>query len=508
MRERKIITAIERALEEDCVSLTFDDVLVVPRESDVVPAEVSLETKLSPNIPLHIPLVGADMDTVTEDRTSIGLARKGGIGFLWKAAPDLQERWVANVKSYTSARIDSPVFIHDDQRFEDVYRVLEENGGKFSTLVVLDKDRRVAGLVLKQKTRLAKPSDLVRDFMVTDLVTMPAEEDKGYEWAYNIMRQRKIGKLVIVDEEGRLKGLYCSKDVKPMVEGNDSFLRDDLGRLRVGANVGVLLPGRNDKEFGSRVEAILKRGCDALLVGTAHGHSRNVMNTVTELATNFKPSHHFDIIAGNVATYDGARALFLAGADTVKVGIGPGSICTTRIVTGVGVPQITAIHEAAKAAAEFDRYIIGDGGIRYSGDITKALVAGADCVMLGSLFAGTDEAPGEKVTIKGHAFKVYRGMGSQGAMMSSSGAKERYRQESGKLVSEGVESKVPYKGPIEEVIDQLMGGLRSGMGYDGVSSIFDLMKFGDFTRITASGIRESHPHDVEVVKEEPNYAGK
>ena len=480
--------------------LTFDDVLIQPGESKIVPTKVNLETKLSSNISLNIPLVSADMNTVTEVDMARAMAMQGGIGFLWKH-PEIseQETWVAKVKYTFNAKIGKPVTIKENQTIEEVDQTLENYENKFSSLVVLNDEEKVIGLLTKDKTQFASQKDLVKNFMVKNPIT--SEKDFGRKEAYKFMKKNQIPKLILVSPENKLKGLYCFKDVKEIVEGITPLYNRDLrGQLRVGANVGI-----HDYE---RAERLLKKHCDILLVGTAHGHSKNVIETIKELKTKFS-NYEFDIVAGNVTSYEGAKALFKAGADAVKVGVGPGTICTTRVVSGCGRAQITAIYEAVRAGHEFDKPIIADGGIIYSGDITKALAAGASCIMAGSLFAGTEEAPGEiKVDPNGNRYKEYIGMGSLEALSLSEDLKERYKQKGvskDKLVPEGISSKVLYKGHVNQNIYQLMGGLRSGMGYVGAANIKDLQAKATFERISAAGLRESHPHDVTMTKEAPNY---
>ena len=486
--------------------LAFNDVLLKPQKSSAIPRDVDLTTMLSTNIPLNIPLVSADMDTVTDYRMARAMAMAGGIGFLWRSSAKNQEDWVDRVKYTFNAKIDKPITIREDQTLDDVTKKLAEYDNRFSSLVVVNSDGKVIGLVTDQETRFADKKDKIKDFMVKKPVT--SEKDFDISQAYKFMKKRRIGKLILVNPDGTLRGLYCWKDVKDMMEDETSvYNRDERGQLRVGANIGV----RDYK----RAERLLRKHCDVLLVGTAHGHSKNVIDTarrikrlketVGELKRSFS-QYEFDIIAGNVATYEGAKELYQAGADAVKVGVGPGSICTTRVISGVGIPQITAIYEASKAAAEFDRPLIADGGIKYSGDVAKAMAARGDSVMIGGLFAGTVESPGEIVHIKGKRYKDYRGMGSLGAMASSRHSKERYKQKGAeKLVPEGVEGVVPLTGPVDDLIFYLLGGLRSGMGYVGAHNIKELQQKGEFIRISSAGVQESHPHDIIVTKEAPNY---
>jgi IMP dehydrogenase len=498
--------AVERA--EPGRSITFGDVLITPGCSSVVPRDVNLETRLTERVPLHIPLLSADMDTVTEPCLAIEMANLGGMGFLWKH-PDVkvQTDWVQEVKYRVNGRIDKPITIQVDQTLDDVRAKLVQYKNNFSSLVVLDNSGKVVGLVTGGKTKFARGNPRVEEFMVKNPVT--SDRDLDIRQAYELMMKREIGTLILVNETGGLRGLYCWGEVANIVEKqNPMENRDERGQLRVGANVGIL-DFEKTKTTGvldlERAEKLLKARCDVLLVGTAHGHSANVINTIKALRGELGSSYQFDIVAGNVATYEGARALFEAGADCVKVGIGPGAICDTRIVAGAGVPQVTAIHEASKAAREFGRYIIGDGGIKQSGDITKAMVAGADSVMMGSLLAGADESAGEIITYKGKRCKYYRGMGSLGAMKDNQTG-DRYKQgglSAAKLVPEGIESAVECKGPVSEILYQLLGGLRSGMGYAGASNIQDL-KRARFNRPSTSGQRESHPSSP-MIKEPPNY---
>jgi IMP dehydrogenase len=497
---------LEKA-EKQGFGLTFDDVLIKPRMSKVVPSKVSLETMLSSNIPLHIPLVSADMDSVTEEEMARELAMQGGIGFLWKHPFATQQaQWVKNVKLTLNAKIDTPVSINQNKELKDVRKTLSRYNNRFSTLIVVDDNKRVVGLVTGHRTQFAREGQAVREFMLKNPVT--SQEDFDFKGAYDFMRKERIGKLILVDSNKRLKGLYCFSDVKSLIEGiNPLYNRDRRGQLRVGANVGVCTR-ENSGEFDNRVEKLLRNRCDVLLVGTAHGHSENVINTVKHLKTNFT-KHKFDLVAGNVATYEGAKDLFEAGADTVKVGVGPGSICTTRVISGCGVPQITAIYESAKAASEEEKHIIADGGIRYSGDITKALGAGAHSVMLGSLFAATEESPGKIEHFEGgQRYKTYRGMGSLSAMKDLNMIGDRYAQvtqDKGKVVPEGVEGRVPLVGKVGGVVYQLVGGLRSGMGYVGAKNIKELHSLAEFIRVSGAGSREGHPHDITITEETPNY---
>ncbi|MBU3913729.1 MAG: IMP dehydrogenase [Nanoarchaeota archaeon] len=487
--------------------ITFDDVLLEPRRSRIVPRDVCLDTFLTSRIQLHTPLVSADMDTVTEAKFAIKIAMEGGLGFLWKH-PDIDEQvgWAYSTKYAFNKLIDKPVTTLDTQTKRGVRETLLKYGNRFSSLVVLNSGGKVIGLVTRDQTRFAKDSDLVRDFMVREPVKTSKVMSAGE--AYDFMTKSKTGKLIIIKRDGTLRGMYTFKDVAEIVEGaTPMYNRDSEGRLRVGANVGVFDKSDNKSrdKFMERAGKLLEARCDALLVGTAHGDSENVINSVRTLRREFK-NYDYGLVAGNVATYSGAVDLINAGADAIKIGIGAGAICTTRIVAGIGVPQLTAVYDCARAARKRGKRAIADGGIRFSGDIVKALAAGADCAMAGGLFAATEESAGQIVVGKGGArFKLYRGMGSVGAMTQNQSA-DRYSQKGAeKLVPEGVETRVPLKGSASEVIYQLVGGIRSGMGYLGARTIPRLRERARFIRISAAGHVESHPHDVEIIEEAPNY---
>ncbi|MBM3233931.1 IMP dehydrogenase [Candidatus Pacearchaeota archaeon] len=481
---------------------TFDDVYLEPRRSSVVPRDVCLDTLLTPEIPLKIPLVSADMDTVTEAELAIKLAMEGGLGFLWKSLSiDEQVSWVNAVKYAFNALIDKPITIRDSQTFKEVRETLAKYQDRFSTLVVLNEAGKVTGLLTKDRTQFADERDLVKNFMVQNphMTTSRMSVDEAYDY----MKKHQVAKLIVVSKTGELKGLYCFKDVKEIVEGRTPmFNRDKEGRLRVGANVGVL-------DF-ERAERLLEAKCDVLLVGTAHGDSENVIRTVRELRKNFK-SYEFGLIAGNVATCEGAVDLIKAGVNAVKVGIGPGTICTTRVVSGVGVPQLTAVYDCSRIARRYGKTAIADGGIKHSGDAVKALAAGASSVMMGSNFAATDESVGGIIVDKtGARFKVYRGMGSLGAMIDNQTA-SRYSQEQStpdKFVPEGVEGAVPLKGPLKDVVYQFIGGIKSGMGYHGARTIPELWRRARFKRQTSAAVKEGHPHGITMTKEAPNYTQK
>ncbi len=479
-------------------ALTFDDVLLVPAFSEVLPRDVDVATRLTAAIALRMPLVSSAMDTVTEAATAIRMAREGGIGFLHKnmSIAD-QAREVTRVKKAESGIVVDPVTIGPDRRLEDALALMRHH--RISGLPVVDADHRPVGILTNRDVRFERNlAQRVGDVMTRKLITVG--DGVGLEAAKELLHKNRIEKLLVVADDGRLKGLITIKDIE-QAEAHPLAAKDELGRLRCGAAVGV----GGDRE--ARIDALLAAGCDLICIDTAHGHSAGVLEAVRETRRNFPK---MQLVAGNVATGAATLALIEAGVDAVKVGVGPGSICTTRIVAGVGVPQLTAIADAVAAAkAAGGVPIIADGGIKYSGDVAKALAAGASTVMIGSLFAGTDEAPGEIILYQGRSYKSYRGMGSIGAMRE--GSKDRYFQDDveasapQKLVPEGIEGRVPYKGPLRESIYQLVGGLRSSMGYLGCATIEQLGREAQFVRISSSGLRESHVHDVIITKEAPNY---
>jgi IMP dehydrogenase len=473
-------------------ALTFDDVLLVPDYSEVLPDSVDVSTQLTPEIRLNIPLLSAAMDTVTEARMAISMARSGGVGVIHKnmSIRD-QVREVDKVKKSESGMIHDPVTVHPDDNVGKVLALMSEY--RISGLPVVRGDKLV-GIVTNRDVRfVTDPGTPVSEVMTSrNLITVP--EGINDEEAKRQLHQNRIEKLLVVDDDNQLKGLITIKDIEKVKKYRNAC-KDDKGRLRVGAAVGVGQDGI------SRAEALLRAGVDFLVLDSAHGHSRNILNACRALRDAFPDAQ---IIGGNVATYEGAKALIESGVDTVKVGIGPGSICTTRIVAGVGVPQITAILEAGKACREAGKCIIADGGIKFSGDVVKALAAGADTCMMGSLFAGTEESPGETILYQGRTYKIYRGMGSIDAM--AAGSSDRYFQDkSKKLVPEGIVGRVPFRGQVTESIHQLVGGLRSGMGYLGCASIEEMKHKARFMEISAAGLRESHVHDVIITKESPNY---
>ena len=472
--------------------LTFDDVLLAPAYSEVLPSQVDVRTRLTRRIPLQIPLLSAAMDSVTEGRTAIAIARAGGIGILHKnLTPTQQAREVERVKRAESGMIGNPITVRPDQSLREALGVMREHD--ISGVPVVEGETPV-GILTARDIRFEKNLDQpVHVLMTRELVTVPPGVSN--ERAKELLHQHRIEKLLVV-EAGKLVGLVTIKDLL-QADRNPEANKDDHGRLLVGAAVG---PGPDCAE---RTDALVAAGVDVIVIDTAHGHSRGVIEAVRAVKKKYP---HLDVIAGNVATAEATLALIDAGVDAVKVGIGPGSICTTRVVAGVGVPQITAISDCARAADRHDVPIIADGGIKFSGDVTKAIAAGASAVMIGSLFAGTDESPGDLVLYQGRSYKVYRGMGSLGAMKR--GSKDRYGQGGAadeKLVPEGIEGRVPYRGSLTTILYQLVGGLRSGMGYTGSATISDLRQKARFVRITSQGLRESHVHDVIITEEAPNY---
>lgn len=474
-------------------ALTFDDILLIPGYSDITPDAVDIATWLTPSIPLRIPLLSAAMDTVTESAMAISMARMGGIGIIHKNMPVSRQRLeVERVKKSESGMILDPVTISPNNTVQEALDLMSDF--RVSGLPVVTDDRLV-GILTNRDVRFVEDGQAVRvaDVMTSEnLVTVPMGTSLAE--ARQHLHEHRIEKLLVVDEEGHLRGLITMKDIDK-VQKYPNACKDAAGRLRVGAAIGI------GKDCESRAEQLLEAGADVLVLDSAHGHSVNVIKAIRMVKSAFP---NCQLVAGNVATYEGAKAILEAGADTVKVGIGPGSICTTRIVAGVGVPQVTAIMDGGRAAREMDRCCIADGGIKFSGDIVKALVVGAHSVMVGSLFAGTEESPGETILYQGRTYKIYRGMGSIDAMKE--GSSDRYFQEkSKKLVPEGIVGRVPYRGPVMEAVYQLMGGLRSGMGYVGAHNLTQLFENTTFCEISPAGLRESHVHDVVITKEAPNY---
>ena len=473
--------------------LTFDDVLVQPRFSEIVPSQVQVHTRLTKRIPMNLPLLSSPMDTVTEHRMAIGLAQMGGLGVIHKNLPiDLQAEEVDKVKRSANGIISDPVTLPPEASIAQARDTMQQS--KVSGVPITNASGKLVGILTRRDLRFLEGNDLpIQDVMTSEgLVT--ATGTVTLEEAEKILMAKKVEKLLLVDEDYKLTGLITIKDID-MMRRFPEAAKDGQGRLRAGAAVGV-----HDYE---RAEKLIAKEVDFLVVDSAHGHSANVIETVKEL----KKRWDIDVVAGNVATYEGASDLIQAGADAVKVGIGPGSICTTRVISGIGVPQITAVAEAARAAEGTDVTIIADGGIRYSGDITKAIAAGAHLVMVGGLLAGLNESPGERVLYHGRTYKTYRGMGSLGAM--AKGSSERYRQadsSAGKLVPEGVEGRVPYRGELAPFVYQLVGGLRAGMGYCGTKTIESLRTDSRFIRVSPATVRENHPHDIAITQEAPNYS--
>ena len=476
--------------------LTFDDILLVPEKSAILPKEVDVSTKFSRNIDINIPLVSAAMDTVTESRLAIAIAREGGIGIIHKnMSIEEQAEEVDKVKRSESGVIVEPISLSPEKSVGEAIELMVKY--HISGIPIVNKEKRLVGILTNRDIRFLEEEDKrlkIAEIMTKEnLITAPL--GTTLEEAKKILHKNRIEKLPIVNKNFILKGLITIKDIEK-VEKFPNACKDAKGRLRVGAAVGV------SRDTLESVDALVKAKVDVIVVDTAHGHSTRVIEVIKEIKRNFD----IELVGGNVATFEGAESLIKAGIDALKVGIGPGSICTTRVVAGVGVPQVSAIQECKRAAKEYHIPLIADGGIKYSGDITKALAVGADSVMIGSLFAGTEESPGEVVLYKGRSYKEYRGMGSIGAMKK--GSKDRYFQEEAeddKLVPEGIEGRVSYKGPLSACVYQLLGGVRSGMGYCGVKNIKELQGKTKFVQITSAGLRESHPHDIIITKEAPNY---
>ncbi|MDD2338558.1 MAG: IMP dehydrogenase [Geobacteraceae bacterium] len=484
---------IEDSIQE---ALTFDDVLLVPAYSDVLPSEVDLSSYITRNIPLNLPLVSAAMDTVSEARTAICMAREGGMGIIHKnLSVDAQALEVDKVKKSESGMIVDPITMRPNQKIREALDIMEQY--RISGVPIIKSNGKLVGILTNRDLRFETDLDLPISARMTkrNLVTVPV--GTTLEEAKELLKHTRVEKLLVVDDERNLKGLITIKDIEK-VRKYPNACKDSLGRLRVGAAVGA------SADMMDRVEALTKSGVDVVVVDTAHGFSQMVINAVRTIKEKYPD---LELVAGNIATAEAAEALITAGVDAIKVGIGPGSICTTRVVAGVGVPQITAISECARVARQYNIPVIADGGVKYSGDITKAIASGADVVMIGSLFAGTEESPGDTILFQGRAYKTYRGMGSIGAMKR--GSKDRYFQAEveveSKLVPEGIEGRVPMRGPLSSTIHQLMGGLRAGMGYTGCRTIKELQQKRRFVKITGAGLKESHVHDVIITKEAPNY---
>jgi IMP dehydrogenase len=474
--------------------LTFDDVLLIPRKSEVLPREADVSIRLGPNLKLNIPFMSAGMDTVTEAALAIAIAREGGIGIIHKnMSIQKQAEEVDRVKRSESGVITNPFSLTPAHHAYDAEQLMAKY--RISGVPIVDESNKLVGILTNRDLRFVHDySTEIRNVMTHEnLVTAPV--GTTLQQAESILQKYKIEKLPLVDRYNELKGLITIKDIEKAIQFPHAA-KDALGRLVIGAAVGI------SKDTFERTAALVQSGIDLLVVDSAHGHHKNIIDTVRELRKLYP---NLVLVAGNVATGEATKDLIEAGASIVKVGIGPGSICTTRVIAGIGVPQITAIYDCASVAKQYNVPIIADGGIKYSGDVTKAIAAGADAIMIGSLFAGTEESPGESEIYQGRRFKVYRGMGSLGAMKE--GSKDRYFQENeNKLVPEGIEGRVPYKGPLSDTIHQLVGGLRSGMGYCGTKTLGELKNDTVFTRITGAGLRESHPHDVQITKEAPNYS--
>ncbi|MGA9116664.1 MAG: IMP dehydrogenase [Bacteroidota bacterium] len=494
MGPRRTHSSGARKVEGD--ALTFDDVLLIPSRSSVLPREAVLETRLTRSIRLQIPLISAAMDTVTESALAIALARLGGVGVLHRNMPVARQvEEVDCVKRSESGMVRDPVTVRPDQRIRDVLRLM--NKYRISGIPVVGEGGLLLGIITHRDLRFESDEDRLVERVMTKAPLVTAPVGTLLEQAGRILQKHKIEKLPVIDRAGILRGLITFKDIQKK-RRYPHACKDEHGRLRVGAAVGVA------GDTAERVRSLLKAGADFVVVDTAHGHSRGVLETVKGLRRKFP---EMELVAGNIGTGEAARDLIRAGVDAVKVGIGPGSICTTRVVAGVGVPQVTAVMACARVARRAGVPVIADGGIRQTGDIAKAIAAGADSVMIGGLFAGVDESPGEKVLYEGRTYKVYRGMGSLEAMRG--GSRDRYFQDAEedlqKLVPEGIEGRVPYKGPLEDVVHQMMGGLRAAMGYCGAPTIPRLQRRGRFIRMSHAGLRESHPHDVIITKEAPNY---
>jgi len=478
-----------------CEALTFDDVLLVPSHSKIIPTEVDTTTQLTRQIKLNIPIVSAAMDTVTESDLAIALAREGGIGIIHKnMTPEAQAAEIDRVKRSESGMIMNPITLTPDKPIREALQVMSHY--RISGIPIV-RGNKLVGIITNRDLRFEENLDRPISELMTSENLITAPEGTTLEEAKVILQKHRIEKLLVVDKSGNLKGLITVKDIQKKAKYPNAC-KDEHGRLRVGAAIGV------GPEGLERAEALIAAEVDVIVIDTAHGHSQKVIDTVKEFKQIFPDT---SLIAGNIATGEAARALMDAGVDAVKVGIGPGSICTTRIVAGVGIPQITAIMEVAKALQGTDVPIIADGGIKFTGDIPKAIAAGADSVMIGGLFAGTEESPGETILLDGRRYKQVRGMGSLSAM--TEGSKDRYFQadikEKEKLVPEGIEGRVPYRGPLSDTVFQMVGGLRSAMGYTGCRSIQEMKTKAKFVKITGAGIKESHPHDVEITKESPNY---
>ncbi len=474
--------------------LTFDDVLLIPQRSEVLPKDVSLETNLTKTIKLNIPFMSAGMDTVTESKMAISMARQGGIGIIHKNMSIKEQALeVDKVKRSESGVIVDPFYLTKEKTIQDADDIMARY--KISGVPIVDEDKKLIGIITNRDIKFEDDYTKSVDSVMTKENLITAREGVGLLEAQEILKRHKIEKLPLVDEEGHLKGLITIKDIEKKIQYPNSA-KDSQGRLLCGAAVGI------SSDLLDRVDALYKANVDVIVLDSAHGHSKGVIDAVKKVKENYPD---LQVIAGNVATPEATEDLIKAGADCVKVGIGPGSICTTRVVAGIGVPQVTAVMDCAEVGHKYGVPVIADGGIKFSGDVVKALAAGASVCMMGSLFAGTEESPGETILYRGRSYKSYRGMGSIGAM--EKGSKDRYFQnDAKKLVPEGVEGMVAYKGKVEEIVYQMVGGLRAGMGYCGAPTIKDLMDNASFIKITAASLKESHPHDITITKEAPNYS--
>ncbi|EFR45240.1 IMP dehydrogenase [Streptococcus pseudoporcinus] len=478
---------------------TFDDVLLIPAESHILPNEVNMQTKLAKNLTLNIPIISAAMDTVTDSRMAIAIARAGGLGVIHKNMSIIEQaEEVRKVKRSENGVIIDPFFLTPNHKVAQAEELMQRYRISGVPIVETMENRRLVGIITNRDMRFISDYDSPISEHMTSEKLVTAEVGTDLTTAEQILHQHRIEKLPLIDDSGRLSGLITIKDIEKVIEFPNAA-KDTFGRLLVAAAVGVT------SDTFDRAEALFEAGADAIVIDTAHGHSAGVLRKIAEIRAHFPDK---TLIAGNIATAEGARALYDAGVDVVKVGIGPGSICTTRVVAGVGVPQVTAIYDAASVAQEYGKTIIADGGIKYSGDIVKALAAGGNAVMLGSMFAGTDEAPGETEIFQGRKFKTYRGMGSIAAMKK--GSSDRYFQgsvnEANKLVPEGIEGRVAYKGAVSDIVFQMLGGIRSGMGYVGAATINGLHNKAQFIEMSGAGLIESHPHDVHITNEAPNYS--
>lgn len=491
--------ALEKASEEG-FALTYDDVRLRSGYSQIMPQKIDVSSRFSKNVTLKVPIASAAMDTVTEHKMAIGLAKLGGIGVIHKnLTPEQQAKEVNKVKLHLNGLIEKPICVSENDTIQSITEMMKDKGFDFNSFPVLDENEKLIGIITGNDFEFCDNAELlVKDVMTTEVLTAP--ERTEIKEAYSMMKTKKKKILPLVDKDSKVLGMYVFSDLKRIVTGsNENYNVDEKGNLRVAAAIGV------GSDALDRAKRLIEKNVDVLVIDTAHGDSLPVYETLKEL----KKLYSVDIVVGNISTPESAKRLIEAGADGIKVGQGPGSICTTRIIAGIGRPQLSAVYECAKVAEKSGVPIIADGGLKNSGDITIALAAGASSVMMGSMLAGTEESPGKTIFSEGRSWKIYRGMGSLGAMETNKGSRERYNQtDKDKLVPEGVEGKIPYKGKLATMLFQYVGGLRSGMGYVGVKDISELQEKGDFDRITASGLSESHPHEITIVKDAPNYFRK